>query len=506
MKRSAAYLLSMVIFFVSASASADAPPTDAAISQWVNTAIKLDPRMGTGDITASTTNGVVTLFGNADNLVERHFAALEAKKIKGVRAIINRIQLNRIRRPDTDIANLVRDRILTSGTLTAGQIGVAVHGGEVMLTGKAQSNAQKQAAGVLAGEVSGVVAVNNQIMVDDPSTRPDAQILKDVQTNLRLDVYLAEEPIQASVKNGVVTLEGFVSSPYLIERARADVYIIRNVVDLRNQLQVDWEKKYTGREHEITPPDFELVRAIEDVLLLDQRMLLSDHITVQARQGHVTLQGTVPNYRQHDLAGRDAGQVVGVAWVTNSIQVTAAPRPDPAISHDIWANLQNDRILHGDAIKVQVLAGKVQLQGSVPSYFDKAQAEADAARVPGILAIDNALVVHPQIAIDDQALKEHILARIAGNWAISPVLKNITVTLEDGRAVLKGQVRTWQQRREAGRMAILTRGVLAIDNRLTVQGVNYHWDNWYDEKANALYYNPNGERDRDLNPAADRWE
>jgi len=39
-------------------------------------------------------------------------------------------------------------------------------------------------------------------------------------------------------------------------------------------------------------------------------------------------------------------------------------------------------------------------------------------------------------------------------------------------------VNHWSERKEAGRIALRSEGVLAVDNRLTIRGVNYAWDEW----------------------------
>jgi osmotically-inducible protein OsmY len=67
---------------------------------------------------------------------------------------------------------------------------------------------------------------------------------------------------------------------------------------------------------------------------------------------------------------------------------------------------------------------------------------------------------------------------LASNWQTHLAADRIKVMVQDGAATLTGDVDTWAQRREAARLALLTNGVCAVDNRITVSGTNYPWDQW----------------------------
>ena len=55
------------------------------------------------------------------------------------------------------------------------------------------------------------------------------------------------------------------------------------------------------------------------------------------------------------------------------------------------------------------------------------------------------------------------------------------MAVKDGVAVLTGDVDTFAQRREAGRMAPMTSGVQRVLNHVTVQSVEYLWDEWEED-------------------------
>ena len=121
-----------------------AGPNDETITQWVNAALAADPRIVSNNISVSTTDGMVTLLGSVRNLAEHRFADLEAKKVKGVHGVINRIEVIPIQRLDTDIRQLIRRRIINSAVMTTNHLGVVVNNGQVTLTGTVDSYIEKR--------------------------------------------------------------------------------------------------------------------------------------------------------------------------------------------------------------------------------------------------------------------------------------------------------------------------------------------------------------------------
>lgn len=66
---------------------------------------------------------------------------------------------------DTALTTSVKARLVESKAVDASSIGVQTLNGEVMLSGFAKNNTEREQAGVLARSVNGVKAVKNQIVV-----------------------------------------------------------------------------------------------------------------------------------------------------------------------------------------------------------------------------------------------------------------------------------------------------------------------------------------------------
>lgn len=68
---------------------------------------------------------------------------------------------------DTAITTSVKTRLVESKAVDATSISVQTLNGEVMLSGFAKNNTEREQAGVLARSVGGVKGVKNQIVVRD---------------------------------------------------------------------------------------------------------------------------------------------------------------------------------------------------------------------------------------------------------------------------------------------------------------------------------------------------
>ena len=77
---------------------------------------------------------------------------------------------------------------------------------------------------------------------------------------------------------------------------------------------------------------------------------------------------------------------------------------------------------------------------------------------------------------NDADLVKSIKSRLRSDWGTWWALNKINVTVRNGVATLEGNVGTWTVRQEAGDLALHTIGISEVDNRLTVEGVAYPWD------------------------------
>lgn len=496
-------LVGILMFSLTACpAAAVKPPSDASITDWVNEALYEDSRVGPCDIAVNTVQGIVTLEGSVGNLVQKQYAELEAKKIKGVLGVVNKVAVKPVARPDIEIRQAIRRRFINSSDISSESLSVKVEKGAVVLSGIVSSFTEKQEAGLLAGEVQGVVSIDNNIMLAFGIKRPDAEVSADIKAKIGRDVFLAELPITVSVEKGVATIMGEVDNAYEKDRASEDAMLVSNVASIKNNLKVRWWEMTGVRSKAPVASDSALAQWVREELYVDLRIEKPWNVLVKAKAGHVDLTGTLPTLRQKLLARQDAADVIGVAWVSDRIVVKCPWRDDLGIGADARFALNSDYALANDEIDLIVNNGTATLKGSVNTSYERSQAEKDVSGVLGVVDVADNIIVNWRPLYFDEPLSDRIKDRLAGNWATSPVAGKISVTVQNGSAALTGVVETWAQYGEAARVAFLTEGVRRVDNRLTVQGANYAWEKFrtvspdvlgeprYTDPWRVFHYNP----------------
>jgi osmotically-inducible protein OsmY len=483
----------LLISFWSLSVAAAKPPVDPLITGWVNEALYEDPRIASSTIAVNTIEGIVTLTGNVNNLVQKQYAELEAKKIRGVLGVINKLIVKPMIRPDIEIRHDIRRRIINSSDISSESIGVKVENGAVVLTGVVPSYSEKQEADLLAGEVRGVMSIDNNIMMSFGPKRPDTEINADIRTKIGRDVYLAELPITVRVEKGVASLSGQVDNAYEKDRATEDALGIANVSSVTNNLKVRWWEMTEVRVKAPLPSDSALAKWVGEELYVDFRITKPWNVLVKCKGGHVDLWGTLPTLRQKLLAQQDAANVVGVAWVSDRIIVKCPWREDLDISADARFALGSDYEIANDNITLAVNNGSVTLKGDVTTSYERSQAEKDVSGVLGVVDVINDIVIYWGPRFFDKPLGERIANRLTGNWKTSPVAEKITVSVQNGAVTLTGDVDNWAQYNEAVRVVFLTQGVRRVDNRLKVHGVNYLWENYRTATPDVLSQSDNGD-------------
>lgn len=463
----------------------------------IETALRTELRLTRGvpadAIQVSVADGVVTLTGRVDNILARERAVRVAKQLRGVEAVVDRIDVRPPKRPDADLRSDVIAALAEDPATHAWEIGVTADAGKVTLDGSVDSYAERELAETVAKGVRGVRSIDDQISVDWGTPMTDSEIQKEIEQRLRWDTHVDSGLIDVAVKDGNVTLSGAVGSAF--ERTKAlELAWVKGVRSVDDEgLQVKWWARDEMKRNNEWPPvtDHEIEKAVERALLYDPR-IVSFEPKVEVEDGIVTLRGVVDNAKARRAAARDAEDSVGVWYVRNFLEVRGATRPDDRIEKDVLAALERDPYVTDLGIGVSSVNGKVFLYGDVDSYFQRAAAEDVASRVPGVLEVDNQL----HVAYD--ALQYGLLDRYATEPLLNPyafdhetisvrpdaeIKKNIEseffwspfvdadavhVSVDHGKATLTGTVDSWHERTAATENA-LEGGAIEVINELDVQ-------------------------------------
>lgn len=131
-----------------------------------------------------------------------------------------------------------REMLREAGPDGSGLIDVAVADGVITLSGHVISLSHKRLAGVLAWWARGCRDVVNQLVVSPGEEDSDDEIVDALQLVLEADPYVRADEIGIGCADGVVTLEGQVSSHGEKTRAEMDAWCLFAVNSVVNHLEV----------------------------------------------------------------------------------------------------------------------------------------------------------------------------------------------------------------------------------------------------------------------------
>ena len=183
------------------------------LTRYVTEELYWDPKVDSAAIAVSVDDGVVSLRGTVGSFREKQEAKHDAERIYGVKDVKNEIDvriLNEHRRSDAELRGAVLQAMMLD-SLVPSTIDAKVDNGIVTLTGKANWRYQRDEAESVAGNLLGVMGVEDEIELIAPGPTADDvehSIKKAMERNAKLDA----ESVSVESSNGTITLRGTVSS------------------------------------------------------------------------------------------------------------------------------------------------------------------------------------------------------------------------------------------------------------------------------------------------------
>ena len=215
-------------------------------------------------------------------------------------------------------------------------------------------------------------------------TRTDEQIQQEVLAELKYEPRVTPNEVGVVVKNGVVTLTGWVDSYTKRWAAEEAAHRVRGVKAVANDIEV----RLPGSSERT---DADIAAAAIRALHVDA-VLPVDKIDVTVSKGWVTLKGEVEWQYQKEDAERVVRRLTGVKGVVNSI--TVKPRLTPSeLKEKIEKALVRSAETDAERIQVEVQGSKVILRGIVRAWAEKQEAERAAWAAPGVTAVENRIQI-----------------------------------------------------------------------------------------------------------------
>ncbi|WFU13251.1 BON domain-containing protein (plasmid) [Rhizobium sp. CB3090] len=212
----------------------------------------------------------------------------------------------------------------------------------------------------------------------------DLSLRQDVLDELEFEPSIDASNIGVAVENGVVTLTGHVNSYAEKSAADAAVRRVRGVRAIAQEIEVRYAERKKHADDEIA------ARAL-DILEWDTA-LPEGVIDVEVQRGWVTLSGEVRWHFQRIAAENAVKKLGGVVGVTNLLTIRPAAAASD-IKRRIEGALRRYAEVEASRIRVNVVDGRVVLEGGVHAWTERSAAEQAAWSIAGVTAVENHLSI-----------------------------------------------------------------------------------------------------------------
>lgn len=216
--------------------------------------------------------------------------------------------------------------------------------------------------------------------------KTDTELMTDMQSELDWDSSVDNRGIVVAVKDGIVTLAGYVGTyvdKWAAEKAAKGVAGVRAVA---NDIEVKIGSTHQRSDREIAESAVSALRSHVSVPASDIKVIVND--------GWVTIEGKVALWYQKNAAENAVRNLWGVKGIVNDIEIKVQAHAGD-VKGRIRQSFKRHANLDADQVHVSIADSTVTLAGEVSSWHEREDAERAAWSAPGVARVENTLSVRP---------------------------------------------------------------------------------------------------------------
>jgi osmotically-inducible protein OsmY len=213
--------------------------SDSEIERDVKDELQWDPDLDASDIAVSVKKGVVTLAGFVKSYTDKYEAEAAAKRVAGVTAVANDIEVRMPsvdERPDPEIARDAAAALKASLPISSEHIKIVVKNGWITLEGQVEWQYQRATAETAVRRIKGVKGVTNTILLK-PRAAP-SEIKRKIQDAFRRNAEVDANQIMVETNGSEVILKGKVRSWAEREEAERIAWTAPGVTHVEDRIMV----------------------------------------------------------------------------------------------------------------------------------------------------------------------------------------------------------------------------------------------------------------------------
>ena len=184
--------------------------------------------------------GTVQINGDVNTLYDKYRVYDIIAKVPGVKKIINQLEVDSPPIPDDMIKdNINEEKHLVSSILEPDKIKVRVDNGIAFLDGVVSYNREKLMMLTLTSWQKGVKGIINNIKVLPPKVARSDANLKSILNEILKNEFPIENSVQFTVENGIVNLNGTVSTLWIKKKMTESFANVLGVQGVINNLGIE---------------------------------------------------------------------------------------------------------------------------------------------------------------------------------------------------------------------------------------------------------------------------